>query len=187
MPGDTPHEAVTAFLKPLRDALSVLDGVGHIGVPRHGLLVKYRPVAWVLNGGNGMKLGDIGILHALMKFQVIDADPSTNELKKPLRVTTLSYNYKLEQPDGCDKWRMHWHPDGLSDAREPHLHVPPDLKVHRPCDRMTFETAIRWCIKDGAPLNRSLREAEDFLAEVEAPHRLHRTWSSRLDMRIPQQ
>ncbi|MGH3904823.1 MAG: hypothetical protein ACRDTE_11615 [Pseudonocardiaceae bacterium] len=186
MPGDTPQEAVTAFLDPLRAALSVLDGVGHVSVPRRGLWVKYKRVSWVLNGGNGMKLGDIGTLHASMTFRVIDTDPSTNELGKPLRVSTLDYNYKLELPGGTDMWRMHWHPDGVSDTREPHLHIPPDLKVHRPCDRMTFENAIRWCIRDGAPLTCSPREAEDFLTDVEAPHRLHRSWGSRADMRLPQ-
>lgn len=48
----------------------------------------------------------------------IDVDPSTNDLGKPLRVTTLAYNHKLELATGTDKWRMHWHPDGISDTRE---------------------------------------------------------------------
>ena len=154
MPGDTPHEAVTQFLSPLRSALSVLAGRGVIAVPRHGKLVKYRSVSWILNSGEGMRLGEVG---------------------------TLGYNYRLELPNGKDKWRMHWHPDGLSDMHDPHLHTPPDLKVHRPCDRMTFETAIRWCLEDGAPLTCGVREAEDLLTEAEAPHRLHRSWSSALD------
>ncbi|MGH3355691.1 MAG: hypothetical protein ACRDOJ_07305 [Nocardioidaceae bacterium] len=189
MPGDNPQEAVTAFLQPLKAALGVLDGRGVIAVPRQGLWVKYRAYSWVLNAGQGMKLGGIGTLHASMKFQVIETDPATNDFGKPLRVTTLAYNYKLEPPGGSDLWRMHWHPDGRSEVREPHLHTPPDLDVHRPCDRMTFETAIRWCIEDGAPLTCAAQEAEDQLLVAETPHKLHRTWSSPLDrpeLRRPQ-
>ncbi len=178
MPGDSPHEAVTAFLEPLRDALAVLDGPGGITVPRSGSWTKGRTYSWILNAGGGMRLQGVGTFHASMQFQIIDTDPTTNDLGKRLRVTTLAYNYKLEQPDGRDLWRMHWHPDGQSDIREPHLHVPPELKVHRPCDRATFETAIRWCIGDGAPLVCTLQEAEDQLLLSETPHKLHRTWAS---------
>jgi hypothetical protein len=46
---------------------------------------------------------------------------------------------------------------------------------------MTFETAIRWCIKDGAPLVCTEQEAEDQLLLSETPHRLNRTWASPLD------
>lgn len=168
-------------MAPLRTALAVLDGRGAIAVPRSGLQVKYKPSSWLLNSGDGMKLGDIGTLYASMAFKVIDTDPAQNEFSKGLRVTTLSYNYKLQGPDGVDRWRMHWHPDGLSDTREPHLHIQPDLKMHHPCDRMTFETAIRWCMKAGAPLTCTLREAEDELIAVEAPHKLHCSWTSRHD------
>jgi len=76
---------------------------------------------------------------------------------------------------------MHWHPDGPSDIWEPHLHIPLDLKMHYPCDRMTFETAIRWCIQAGAPLTCTLQEAENELIEIEAPHTLYRSWRSRHD------
>lgn len=134
MPGDTPQEAVTAFLEPLRNAVCVLDGCGAITVSRRGGWVKGEIYSWVLNAGQGMKLGDVGTFHASMRFRIIETDPATNDFGKHLRVTTLGYNYKLEQPSG-DAWRMHWHPDGMSDVREPHLHFPPDFGVHRPCDR----------------------------------------------------
>jgi hypothetical protein len=96
VPGDSPQEAVTAFLEPLRAALSVLDGAGAIAVPRHGSWTKGKTYSWVLNAGRGMKLGDAGTLHASMQFRIIDTDPTTNDFGKPLRVTTLGYNYKLE-------------------------------------------------------------------------------------------
>lgn len=144
MPGDTPQEAVTAFLSPLKEAVSVLDGRGAITVNRHGGWARGQTYSWVLNA------------------------------------TTLGYNYKLEQAGG-DVWRMHWHPDGVSHVRVPHLHVPPEYQVPRPCERMTFENAIRWCIEDGAPLTCTRSEAEGHLLLTETPHKLHRSWSSPLD------
>lgn len=180
MPGDTPQEAVTAFLSPLKEAVSVLDGRGAITVNRHGGWARGQTYSWVLNAGQGMKLGNVGTFHASMLFKVIDTDPTTNDFGKHLRVTTLGYNYKLEQAGG-DVWRMHWHPDGVSHVRVPHLHVPPEYQVHRPCERMTFENAIRWCIEDGAPLTCTRSEAEGHLLLTETPHKLHRSWSSPLD------
>lgn len=176
MYGDSPQEAVTTFLEPFKAALCVLDGRGHIVIPRHGSWIKGKIYSWVLNPEKGMKLGNAGTLYASMQFQVIDTDPASNEFGKRLRVTTFGYNYRLEHPSGSDRWRMHWHPDGVSDVREPHLHIPPDLKVHRPCDRMTFENAIRWCIKDGAPLSCTPQEAEDELILWETPTKL--IWAS---------
>jgi hypothetical protein len=82
VPGDNPHEAVTAFLDPLKRALCVLDGRGSISLPRRGVCAKYKEYSWVLNAGQGMKLGDIGTLHASMKYKIIDADPATNEFGK---------------------------------------------------------------------------------------------------------
>ncbi|MGH3941923.1 MAG: hypothetical protein ACRDTG_25545 [Pseudonocardiaceae bacterium] len=68
MPGDTQQEAVTAFLEPLRSALCVLDGRGVITPGRRGGWVKGKTYSWTINAGQGMKLGDIGTLHASMKF-----------------------------------------------------------------------------------------------------------------------
>lgn len=163
VPKPNPQGAVTAFLERFRAALCVLDNKGQIVIPRQGSWVTGKHYSWVLNPQKGMKLGDAGTLYASMQFEVIDYgldNPNEDEFGQRFEVNILGYNYRLEQSSGGDRWRMHWHPEGISDVREPHLHIPPDLKVHRPCDSMTFETAIRWCIKDGAPLTCAPQEAE---------------------------
>lgn len=180
MSGDNPHEAVTAFLKLFRAVLGVLDGKGVIVVPRHGSWIIGKAYSWVLNPQDGMKLGDAGTLYASMQFEVRDYGVSDPKGLKRFRVATLGYNYKLEQPGRSDRWRMHWHPDGASDMREPHLHIPPDLKVHRPCYRMPFEAAIRWCIEDGASLICTLQKAKDELSRLEELTRL--SWASAPDL-----
>lgn len=169
MSGDSLQEAVTAFLEPFRAALGVLDGRGDIVIPRRGSLITSKDYSWVLNPERGMKLGDVGTLYASMRFQVLDYGRGPKEFGKRFRVTILGYNYRLEQPNGGDRWRMHWHPDGVSNVKEPHLHIPPDLKAHRRCDQMTFENAIRWCIADRAPLTCTPQEAEDELSRWQEP------------------
>jgi hypothetical protein len=95
--GDSPQEAITTFLEPFKAALCVLDGKGHIVIPRHGWWIKRKTYSCVLNPQKGMKLGDAGTLYASMQFQLLDTDPASNEFGKRLRVGMLGYNYRLEQ------------------------------------------------------------------------------------------
>ena len=60
MPGSTPQRAVTAFLEPLRQAVSVLSGHGQIAAVRKGAYRKGQLYVWHLNGGNGMSWPRIG-------------------------------------------------------------------------------------------------------------------------------
>jgi hypothetical protein len=176
MPGRTPQEAVVAFLEPLREALKVLDATTKISVAHKGGYRVGVEYAWVLNSGLGVQVGEAGHLVAEMSFEIIECDPATNEFGHPYRVSTRSYHYKLRSPGGEDRWRMHWHPKGHSPVTYPHLHLPPDLKRHFPCERTTFEKAILWCAELGAPLTCTRAEADNRLLLLEAPHRLHRSW-----------
>ncbi|WP_054054460.1 hypothetical protein [Alloactinosynnema sp. L-07] len=158
----------------------MLDGYTKLFVqPRNGFR-KEQIYSWHLNQDRGVPLGKIGTFYASMKFEVIDADQSKYD--KPFRVTTREYNYKLEGPDGSDQWRMHWHPDSrVSPERYPHMHLPPDLKIHRRTSRMTFEAAITWCIALGAPLSVETAEALQIVTLTEARHVLWRGWSNHPD------
>lgn len=177
MPGRTPAEAVDAFLDPLRDALRVLDGVAKLMISPKGGFRKGVRYSWVLNGADGMDLGAVGRFIASMEFEIIDADPPKNEFGHPFRVTTHSYHYKLRGGDGSDQWRMHWHPEGHSRITTPHLHLPPNLKLHWPTGRLTLENAVGWCVESGAAVTSdSAMQAHEQLALIEAPHRLYRSW-----------
>ena len=178
MPGGTPQAAVTAFLEPLRQAVSALSGHCQIAAVRKGAYTKGRVYLWHLNGGNGISWPGIGVFTASMGFEIIDADPERHEVAAgDVRVTTRSYHYHFLGPDGVTaRWRMHWHPDGQSGVKEPHLHRLPEIKTHWATPRMSFETAIRWCATEGAPLSCSESDAEDRLTRSEAAFKLFGSW-----------
>jgi hypothetical protein len=92
--GDSPQEAVTAFLEPFRAVLGVLDGKGDIVIPRRGSLITSKGYSWVLNPERGMKLGYVGTLYASMRFEVLDYGRGPKEFGKRFRVTILGYNYR---------------------------------------------------------------------------------------------
>lgn len=144
---------------------------------------------WELNGGRGMTWPNIGTLVANMQFKIVDADPARHNIEDgKLTATTLSYHYHFVQAKSNNKalWRMHWHPGGLSDFLDPHIHRLPDIKPHWPTPRLSFETAIRWCIAEGTPLAcPSTAVAEDRLTESESVLRLYATWRDVSDPNYP--
>lgn len=179
MPGRNAQEAVDAFLEPLREAVSVLDGFAQFLIsPKRGGYRKGETYGWTLCGAGGMFLKGLGSLHAQMWFEIVDADPEKYE--KPVRVTTRGYRYRLEAIGGGDKWRAHWHPNGKSDATFPHVHMPPDY-AHFMLPRVTFENVVQWCVQLGAPLRCTTQEAEARLTLAQAPHLLFRTWNTHPD------
>lgn len=99
------------------------------------------------------------------------------------RVTILAYDHLLIQSSGEVIVNFHWHPDGPSHEKKPHLHVgssqlAPDAvlttKIHVPTGRISVEQVIRQAIELGVePLTDDWQKR---LEESEAPFREHRTW-----------
>jgi hypothetical protein len=176
VPGRIPHEAVTEFLGPLKQALRVLDGHAQLLVAKRGSYRKDVPYVWILNDEEGMLLRGFGRLHATMRFMIIDCDPETTERGDPLRVTTLGYNYKIANLSGQDLIRFHWHPYGAGQNPHPHVHALPDLNAHFYMPRTTLEAVVRHCVELDAPLTMTRAEAITHLAQTEAAHLLHRSW-----------
>lgn len=180
VPGRTPEEAVRAFLNPIQQALKVLDGHAKLTIAgKRGAYHRGQVYEWSLNGDSGMGLSYAGRFYASMRFEVVDSVPDQHdeEHQGAYHCTSRAYNYKLSTPRGSDLWRIHWHPTGVSPAKEPHLHLPPDLDRHLPTGRITFEKAIVWLIEYDAPLRVERTLALRDLAKIEAPHLLYRTWS----------
>lgn len=132
----------------------------------------------MLNCGNGVELRQIGTFYASMQFEVVESIPAEHdeEHQGEYRCSARGYNYKLATPRGSDLWRVHWHPDGPSPAKGPHLQ--PDLDRHLPTGRITFENAVEWLVEYDAPLRCSADEAKARLAELQAPHLLYRSWAT---------
>lgn len=101
----------------------------------------------------------------------------------PVRITTKGYGYSLMDAADRELWAFHWHPEGPSPERKPHLHLgsvilsdtsPFSNKAHLPIGRVTFENAIRWVFQSGvAPAHG---DWDSRLALAEAPHLLYRSW-----------
>ena len=180
MPGRTPQEAVQAFLRPFTEGLKLLEGHARITVTPRSPYRKGVVYRWSLNDERGLELSNTGTFYASMNFEVIDSVPAEHDEEHQglYRCTTRGYNYKLSTPRGADLWRMHWHPVGTSPEKGPHLHLPPDLTRHLPTGRFTFEHALTWLAEYDAPLRVAPDEMKRRLAELEAPHILHRTWTS---------
>lgn len=177
MPGRTAQQAVDDFLEPLRRAVSTLAGHSQIAVVRKGRYVLEQEYVWQLNAGRGMSWPAVGTFLASMNFRIVEADPTHHDAQPgDLRVTTAQYHYHFKDPDDHAKWRMHWHPEGRSYVTEPHLHRLPDTKIHWSTPRMSFETAVRWCMTEGAPLSCGEAEADDRLTSTEATFKLFSSW-----------
>jgi hypothetical protein len=177
LPGRNPAEAARAFLDPLRVALGC---VAHARITA-GEQMPGKTLLWTINGGTGAALSNGRLLHASMRYRLIEDD---GEGRGPWRATTEGYIYKITEADGAELVQWHWHPDGASDERDPHYHfaaavLAPDgiftPKTHVPSPRVTFEEVVRRSIDwaGAAPLCDDWRDRLDL---AEAPHRLYRTW-----------
>jgi len=116
-----------------------------------------------------------------MRFKVIEDDRDTYG---PYRMTTLGYQYIVEQDDGQEVIVYHWHPRGNSHRQDPHIHVgqaqlADDAVIsrhsHLTSGRVTFESVIRMTITewDVQPL---VDDWDDRLVAAESPHLLFRSW-----------
>jgi len=199
MPGQNPNEAVKNFLAPLQVAIGCITQA-HISVSSYRQYVVEEERDWMLNSGEGVVLKRRWATDENRPFQQLDFFASMwwkvieddRDGYGPFRVTTVGYGYSL-LGDDRELWAMHWHPNGQSDVRYPHIHLGDIVlsgkatvtsKNHLPTSRMTLEAAIRWAIEWGAEPVRS--DWEDRLLLAESPHLLFRTWSSNPDVEAQQ-
>lgn len=185
MPGTTPYEAYQAFVTPLASALAcvarakIQPSAGGTAVLHkdHGLYLTrqgdsdYLP----LRGKPALEL------RGRMVYRLIE-DPRPGY--GPYRVTTRSYTYSLQLDTGEAVVDYHWHPDGNSHEKRPHMHLGSaqlkrggviSSKHHIPTGRVTFESVIRSAVELGAkPLHDDWAQR---LSTTEDLHMRHRSWS----------
>lgn len=174
MPGRTPAEAVKNYVGPLQKAVSCLEGVAKILLTQRVQRVGDHG-AWILNGPDGMSLRGFGTFYAQQRFELVETSEEHREYApaERYRVTTREYIYRVELDTG-QQIRWHWHPEGRSSERRPHVHPSFNLKAHLPGPRIALEDVIEGCIELGA-----LPACDDWkqrLAETGGVHKLYRTW-----------
>jgi hypothetical protein len=149
--GKSPAEAVTNFIDPLRRALTcVTQAVLTVG---GGYYPSEKPHGATVNDGLPVPLkGEGGLsLIAMLQYRVVEA---TGE-RGPWKVSTVAYNYEFvrQSEDGEERiLAYHWHPDGGSSVKGPHLHVldpaGPLRKAHLPTGRVALEEVLRVAISE---------------------------------------
>jgi hypothetical protein len=107
--------------------------------------------AWILNGLDGMSLRGFGTFYAQQCFELVETSAEHREYApaERYRVTTREYIYRVELDTG-QQIRWHWHPEGRSSERRPHVHPSFNLKAHLPGPRIALEDVIEGCIELGA-------------------------------------
>lgn len=178
MAGRTPHEAVEAFLDPLRRAVSCVTREVMVLSPRGRESGRVHAAA--LADGLPVPLQGCGLsLYAVLHYEIVEADDE----RGPWKVATQAYAYSLQSAEGQEVLTYHWQPDGLG-PDWPHLHIgtpvlragaPLDRKKHLPTGRIALEDVISLAIELGAePLRPD--HIEVLAASRDVFHRW-RTWA----------
>ena len=152
MPGATAREAVEEFLRPLRRVVScVTPGVLNVAGGYHP---SARPHSVLIGDGLPVKLAGAGRLKLRMvhHYRVVE-DTGARGLWK---VRTAAYYYSLDDFNEREVISYHWHPEGQSPIRFPHLHLGPGSgcqreelgTAHCPAGRISIEDFLRFAIVD---------------------------------------
>jgi len=143
VPSKTARKAVKAYIDPLQKSVAIVcEGV--LRANNYDQLqttsIVTLPEAARLNGRPDLYLS------FEQQYRIIE-DPKNG----PYRVTTRYYSYAIETQDAEEVVGYHWHPDGQSPVRFPHLHLGraaqigmPEInrKAHFPTGRVAFEDIV---------------------------------------------
>jgi hypothetical protein len=175
VPGKTPREAVKAYVDPLQKNIAiVLKGVLRVSNYDRldGVSVLTLPDPAQLNGRPDLYL-------FRQQYKVIK-DPENG----PFRVTTPYYSYAIETQDAQEIVGYHWHPDGISPVKFPHLHLGPgaligleDLnrRAHLPTGRIAFEDIVEFLVATfGVEPDRTLWQ--ELVEKTRTLFARHKTW-----------
>lgn len=117
------HQAVNRYVQTLQSALHCITpaklwrgstevNVNHVLVFDRSLYVELRRQ----NPDDGQRYEPI-YLSLLIGYRII-SNPGN-----PPRVVTVSYQFAISNRQHQEILAFHWHPEGISDVREPHMHV----------------------------------------------------------------
>jgi hypothetical protein len=186
LPGDSPREAVQAFLEPVRRAVScVTPGV---------LVFSKNPglgqiTSATVEGGSPVRVAsshyDFLHLELTLNFKVIEDEDD----RGPYRCTSLGYVLSLSDAKQAELVSFHWHPfsEVASDVGT-HVHlgeayVAQKNRLHIPTPRISVEEFLRLAIDSfGAHALVPEEVWRSALNDSQAVHEEHRTWHGRHDM-----
>lgn len=175
MPGKTPREAVKAYLETLQKNVAIVCN-GVLRVNNYEKLdevsvLTLEPVP--LNGRPDLYLS------FTQQYKIIKGPENG-----PYRIKTLHYSYAVETQDAQEIVGYHWHPQGVSPVKFPHLHLGPaaligrqelSRKAHFPTGRIAFEDVVEFLIATfGVEPDRLLWQ--EMIERTKSLFTKHKTW-----------
>jgi hypothetical protein len=176
VPGKTSREAVKAYLDQLQKNVSIVcRGVlrtnNYNALDKVSVLTLPDPVP--LNGRPDLYLSFI------QQYEIVK-DPKNG----PFRITTRYYSYAVETQDAHEIVGYHWHPDGVSPVKFPHLHLGPAARIgmeelhrkaHLPTGRVAFEDVVELLIGTfGVEPDRGLWQ--EIVGKTRSLFAKHKSW-----------
>lgn len=127
----------------------------------------------LLRAANGDRL-QLLLAH---QFRLVEDQPSG------WRVSTVAYDYRLNDGGGKEILSWHWHPAPMKGPDHPHLHVAaakPGRHAHLPTGRVSIESVLRLLLTDlGVPPTHD--HESDYVDVLDASERdfiEYRSWHS---------
>lgn len=176
MAGNSPAEALQAFIEPLSQVVSCITK----NVLQHDGYHVGRHHALTLSGGETVLKGSKKLTLTLAQRYTVVSSPGD---LGPWKTRTMAYAYKLDAEDGTEVFAYHWHPyvSEVSQAEtRPHVHLPHDhgdgKRVRMPTGRVAVEDVIRLLITNFGvePLRN---DWSGVLDESQAVFETWRTWA----------
>lgn len=151
MASKTPREAAWAFIEPLQRSLScVTPGVLNYAGGNYPSDVPH--VLYIGRGDPVQLPGEAGIsLTFQMQYRLLAAGDERGVWNAQI----AGYLYGFDDAEGREILAYHWHPDGRSAERKPHLHLGAGAHVgrmelttaHLPTGRIPVELLLRLSIR----------------------------------------
>lgn len=150
MPGDSPGEAVSNFLAPIKAAISVL-GNAHVTCRAHPDVGKRESA--VVNRGDGLRVESsvYGTLKVLIQFGFVVLLCAPDDPRGTYRCSIRLYAHSLYDANGERVIAFHYHPESVSEDRGPHMHIGNTkvlqaAELHVPTPRITVEEFVTMTI-----------------------------------------
>jgi hypothetical protein len=170
--GRNPEEAVRNFTRPLRQVVGCVTNAEIV------LRGEYRPGALYtlsFNRGDPFRISrtggraplDVGITQ---HCRIVPGEGA----RGPWKVRIAAYDFYILE-GGRDLVAYHWHPDGVSPIKVPHLHLRSYQSLSRtrlPTGRISVEQFVRLLIAELGVVHR----VDDWDATIGRTQQLFETW-----------
>lgn len=145
MAGDTPAEAVRAFVDPIQDALGCFASGK---VTADSFTPGVEGVLTFNRGDQVRLLGDDAVyIEASMRYDILEYPAP----KGPWKVSTAGWIYTLYDRRGGLIAGYHWHPVSDSHVKTPHVHLAEvSTRGHYPTGRVLIEDVLTLATEHGA-------------------------------------